>query len=79
MSQRYVDSQYADGCTPVTVCKCFAFDSLSATMKVAKEPAMKGKDNTNRNHAAKEFEALGAQIWKKRMIRKVDTQELFVP
>lgn len=55
MSQRYVESQYALGLTPATVCKCFALDSLSETMKVANEPAMKGNDKTSKNHAEKEF------------------------
>ena len=43
-------------------CKCLAFDSLSATINIAKEPAMKGNDNTSKNHAAKEFEALNDAV-----------------
>lgn len=58
ISQKYVDNQYAAGCTPATVCKCLAFDSLSATIKVANDPAMKGNDSTSKNQAENAFEAL---------------------
>ena len=55
MSHRYVETQYPEGLTPVTVCKCLALDSRSATMNVPKLPAIlvNGKLKTSKNHAVK--------------------------
>lgn len=49
MSQTKLDNQYADGFTPATVCRCFALEFLSCTMKVPNVPAINGKLSIREN------------------------------